>query len=232
MRRRLMCYAVIPVLAGGAFLAPSVLTGAHAEEPPPIDCAAWYEHPLALTDQIPPFAEARAAGTEEARADARRLYIADCETVIATPAAHAEEMELLHCTLGAEDAEAWMACVDSTPSEAERVETEASARLSGIRTAERAYQAEWDTYTACPPTPPEIPGVERVPFEGGGLRNFENLGWVPDGPVQCRYSVETSDDGFEFEARVECDQDGDGEISVWKATAHTRPERVTAEGVR
>ena len=213
--------------AGVALAAPWLLAGARAEEPPPIDCAAWYEHHVALTDQIPAFAEARAAGTDEARAEARRLYLADCEKVIASPMDHAEEMELLRCTFAAEDADAWMACVDPTPPEAERFESEVSARLSGIRTAEKAYHAEWDTYTACAPTPPEIPGTEKVPFEGGGRDNFLNVGWLPDGRVRCRYSVETSDDGFEFEARAECDPDGDGQISVWRATAHERPEKVT-----
>lgn len=232
MRRRLMFSAIVPVLVGAALLAPRILSEAHAEEVPPIDCESWFEHYVSITDQIRPFADARAAGSEEQRAEAQRLFVADCEKVVADPVVHSEDMEVLRCTLGADDAAAWMTCVDPFPPKPTGGHAEAENLLSGIRTAERAYEAEWDTFTACDPTPPEIPGADRVPFVGGGEMMFRNLGWLPDGHVQCRYSVTISDNGYEFEARAECDEDGDGKISVWKTTKTERPERITPEEVR
>lgn len=105
MRRWTTTISTTFLLIGAALLAPRILPGARADESPPIDCEAWYAHYVMLTDQIRPFADARSAASEEQRAEAHRLFVADCEKVVGDPVVHSEDMEVLRCTLGAADAE-------------------------------------------------------------------------------------------------------------------------------
>ncbi len=110
---------------------------------------------------------------------------------------------------------------------------EAPANLDGIRTAELAYQAMWDTYTAAGWTPSEIPGENPAPFEGGDTAAFNALGWMPFGDVYCRYRVihEAGEDpsSGSFEAQVECDIDGDGKVARYVATPDQKATLQTDE---
>lgn len=107
---------------------------------------------------------------------------------------------------------------------------EAPSNLDGLRTAEKAYHAEWDVFTACQATPSAIPGENMVPFEGAGKSCFEALGWTPGVDVRCRYTVfNVSDDAFE--ATAECDIDGDGVISVYRADQNMKPLMETPNNV-
>lgn len=114
--------------------------------------------------------------------------------------------------------------------------SEAPTNLDAIRTAEKAYHAEWDAFTNCRATPANIPGKDAEPFRGPGLTNFQNLGWTADGNIRCRYSVtraragrSISDDSFE--ARAECDLDEDGVYSVYYATQSFKPKMLTPNNV-
>ncbi len=224
----------LAVLVGATHLVAWGIRAARADEPAPIDCEAWYEHFTAVTGEIPAFGDARARASEEQRVEARRRYVADCEKVIDDPETFAEDLHILRCTVAAGNADEWTRCVDPKPPRPPESRSRAKDRLWAIQTAERAYQAEWDVYFPCGPTPEEIPGAEPAPFEGGGLEQFLTLGWIPDGPVLCRYSVELTEGGVlgDFVARAECDEDGDGEIAVWQSSSATPPERITPEEVR
>ena len=114
--------------------------------------------------------------------------------------------------------------------------SEAPTNLDGIRTAEKAYHAEWDVFTNCDWTFPGTPGRDPRPFDGGGITAFQNLGWTAYGNVRCRYRVinATSSgdwDGDDFEAYAECDIDGDGNYAVYTATSQSRPTMVTSNNV-
>jgi type IV pilus assembly protein PilA len=54
---------------------------------------------------------------------------------------------------------------------------------AGRRTAEKAYYAEWGTYTEAIATPPGRPGRRPIEFRGGGHKSFQLLGWTADGYV-------------------------------------------------
>jgi len=114
--------------------------------------------------------------------------------------------------------------------------SEAPTNLDAIRTAEKAYHAEWDAFTNCRATPANIPGKDPVPFMGAGLTSFQNLGWTADGSVRCRYSVSRARTGRgpaddSFEARAECDLDEDGVYSVYYATQSHKPKMLTPNNV-
>lgn len=106
---------------------------------------------------------------------------------------------------------------------------EAPTNLNAIRTAERAYHMEWGTYTVAPPTPEQLPGEQPVAFKGAGQKSFQNLGWVPDEKVYCRYGVTVAAD--DFVATAECDIDGDGIPCFYTATAGQEASMITAEDI-
>jgi hypothetical protein len=110
---------------------------------------------------------------------------------------------------------------------------EAPANLDAIRTAELAYDAIWDTYTAIPLTSSKIP--EQLTYVDPSAEPALNaLGWTPDGMVRCRYSVTLVDGpggGRDFDARAECDLDQDGVPCLYRASASQRAWRVTDEDV-
>jgi len=108
---------------------------------------------------------------------------------------------------------------------------EAPTNLDGIRTAEKAYHAEWDAFTTAMWTPSAVSGQAQVGFSGGGYRSFENLGGGADGKVRCRYRVDAQnrrrsyDD--DFVAIAECDLDGDGVYAVYRANRAQKATMIT-----
>jgi hypothetical protein len=225
MRARIAAVVVSCALAG----APA---GARAEEPAAVDCGAWYEQLVALMCELPAYAEALARMDDEQRAAARESYVADCEAVLSDPDGHPDDLRALGCVARAETVDQYMRCFDPSIAREELRRSEPYGNMDAMRTAERAYEACWDELVACAPTPAEIPAGTAVPFEGGGYDDFMKVGWLPDGDVTCRYSIRVDEDGMQFEIKAECDQDGDGEIAVWKATRDDEPHRVTPAEVR
>lgn len=108
------------------------------------------------------------------------------------------------------------------------------SNLDGIRTAEKAYHAEWDAFTSAPWTPRQLPKTE-VPFAGGGYRNFDNLGWVTDGETPCRFMAEArngaSSQTDDFLLKAECDADGDGVPARYEANRAERARTLTPSDV-
>jgi len=215
-----------------ALLVLAVQHPSRADEPAAVDCEAWYDHYLTLRSADPTYAEAVGRAAQDQLALARQRYLADCEEVQATPTGHAEDRTLLTCTMAAKTLDDLRVCLDPFGAPAAPDPGEATANLAAIRTAQMAYEAAFDMFHPCAPTPATIPGENLAPLEGGGQGDFERLGWWSDFPVHCRYSVTVSADGSDFEARAECDLDGDGEIAVWRATRHEDVHCVTPEGVR
>ncbi len=107
---------------------------------------------------------------------------------------------------------------------------EAPSSLDGIRTAEKAYHAAWDSFTSVGPCPTYVPGEQGVRWDRSWpcYREFENLGWIPDGVSRCQFQVRAktasaaADD--DMVGTAECDFDGDGEHSRYKMN---RAEKAT-----
>jgi len=206
-------------MVAGALVVAAVWWTAHGDEAP--TCERLWEHALEMARVTPEGAAAIDSMTPAELEGSNKSFMQRCEDL--TP-------EARNCVLTREDAAGMERCADEHPSDA-AYGVKVLTRLDAIRMAERAYHAMWDTYTACAPTPPDIPGSTPVPFEGGGLEAFQDLGWLPNGPVRCRYSVADivtgPPDGFT--ARAECDIDGDGTVERYWATRDERPAEVVPE---
>lgn len=112
---------------------------------------------------------------------------------------------------------------------------ELPTNLDGIRTAEKAYHAEWDTYTEAGATPASIPGRQQVIFTGGGYAQFDNLGWVADGLVRGQYTVaDVSTGAFaddNFTGTGTADVDGDTVLSAYNCNRAEKAQMVTLNNV-
>lgn len=68
-----------------------------------------------------------------------------------------------------------------------------------------------------------------------GLWAFQNLGWMPNGDVRCRYSVQANNSSSgtddRFVGRVECDLDGDGVPMVYTCTELSKARPDTDHGI-
>lgn len=100
---------------------------------------------------------------------------------------------------------------------------EAPANVDGIRTAEKAYHAEWDAFTTVITCPPYLPGREPIAWDTSWdcYQQFANLGWLPDGMTRCQYEVTAYNDpsggtGDDFDVQSYCDVDGDGNYSTYQ----------------
>lgn len=109
---------------------------------------------------------------------------------------------------------------------------ELPTNLDGIRTAEKAYHAEWDTFTEAGFTPATPSGRQQTDFAGGGLANFQLLGWVADGKVRGAYEVggivtgsATDDD---FLATAIADVDGDGTNSEYNCNRAEKARMISS----
>jgi type IV pilus assembly protein PilA len=113
---------------------------------------------------------------------------------------------------------------------------ELPSNVDGVRTAEKAYHAEWDSFTQAAATPASLPGRTQVDFTGGGLVGFQNLGWTADGKVRGQYRVEgiTSGGGFasdDFTAIGVADVDGDATNSQYNCNRAVKATMVSANNV-
>ncbi len=100
---------------------------------------------------------------------------------------------------------------------------EAPANVDAIRTAEKAYHAEWDAFTSVETCPPYVPGRDAIAWDPNWdcYDQFAELGWLPDGMTRCQYTVEAYNDGgardHDFLIYAVCDVDGSGGWAQYQA---------------
>lgn len=112
---------------------------------------------------------------------------------------------------------------------------ELPSNLDGIRTAEKAYEAEWAFFTACSMLPTALPGRVSVTFPANLSSNFDwnLLGWVPDGKVRGQYGVTVDNSGVRplFTSTGNTDVDGDAVPATGQATQDLKPFLTTSNNV-
>lgn len=76
---------------------------------------------------------------------------------------------------------------------------EATQNLAAIRSCQESYRAEEDEYWICPPTPggwANGPGASSpIAWAGGGVAEFDKIGFAPDGNVRYQYQVQAGTGG-------------------------------------
>ena len=114
---------------------------------------------------------------------------------------------------------------------------ELPSNLDGIRTAEKAYQAEWDSFTATGATPAAAPsGRSQTDFTGGGYTQFDLLGWVADGKVRGAYTVGSINSGGafandDFTATAQADVDGNTVPSEYICNRAEKAQMISANNI-
>src|SRR5262245_44379290 len=78
--------------------------------------------------------------------------------------------------------------------------SEARLNLASIATAENAYFGEFSTYVAAAATPGTPEGTDRRAWTGGGVTQFDRVGFVPVGEVLFTYAVDTDPSNAAFTA--------------------------------
>ena len=112
---------------------------------------------------------------------------------------------------------------------------ELPSNLDGVRTAEKAYHAEWDGFTSASVTPAAQPGRTPVSFSAGGFVSFQNLGWVADGKVRGQYSSvatnASSNAEDDFVASATSDVDGDTTTAAYNCNRAEKSSMVTSNNI-
>jgi type IV pilus assembly protein PilA len=92
---------------------------------------------------------------------------------------------------------------------------EVPSNVDGIKTAELAYEASYDSFVGSGAYVPNAsPNKQQRAWSTGS--GFDTLGWAPDGNVRGSYAVKTPSD-TEFDAIGTCDVDGDGNDAFYTA---------------
>ncbi len=93
---------------------------------------------------------------------------------------------------------------------------EVPSNVDGIKTAQIAYDAAFDTYVEVSSYKPSSSvGKKQKTWSSG--TDFDTLGWGPDGKVRGAYKV-TSKSTTDFLVTGICDVDGDGTQASFTAT--------------
>ena len=92
--------------------------------------------------------------------------------------------------------------------------SEVPGNVDGIKTAEAAYEASYDTYISAADAPRATP--DKVLFTWSAPTDFSQLGWSPDGQVRGVYNVVAT--ATTFTANGRSDVDGDSVTADYSAT--------------
>ena len=98
--------------------------------------------------------------------------------------------------------------------------SEIPSNLKGIKSAQIAYESDFDSYVNCsayPSSPTKTTQQWTVSSSGG----FKTIGWRPDGDVRGSYSVSTG--SKDFTATGLSDVDGDSAYATYVATKTENP---------
>jgi len=131
--------------------------------------------------------------------------------------------------------------------------SELPTNLDGLRTAELAYQHEWDFFTTTAPTPGSVPGKTVVTFghSYGDKSAWDLLGWMPDGMVRAQYKTTALNPEFftgldegepvsgqqddsistNFVGEAVGDIDGDGTNAKYSCSRVSKPVQTTPNSV-
>lgn len=113
---------------------------------------------------------------------------------------------------------------------------EVPGNVDGIKTAQMAYDAAFDTFIQQPAfIPRTIAGtaIDKVQIDWPALgTGFATLGWAPDGRVRGAYNV-ISTSSTDFRVTGQCNVDGDGIIAQYTAskTTNALPNAATTNSV-
>ncbi len=91
--------------------------------------------------------------------------------------------------------------------------SEPMINLSGIATAETAYEAANDAFVECENNP-GAPLTKKQNTWDTTLSGWSDLGWLPDGAVRCNYKVSVFGSGSWFRADATCDMDNDNSSAI------------------
>ena len=105
---------------------------------------------------------------------------------------------------------------------------EATNNLAVIRAGEETYRAENDVYKDCAATPAAVPSGTSAAWAGGGIADFAQIGFVPDGDVRYQYTVTVA--GLTYTATAEGDVDGDGSNAIYQLTSADPKPTLTTPG--
>ena len=110
---------------------------------------------------------------------------------------------------------------------------ELPTNLDGIRTAEKAYHAEWDSFTSAGPSPAAAPA--RAPVTFTPIADWSNLGWTADGKVRGQYQVTavagTSSQTDNFNGSAVADVDGDSTNSSYTCNRGIKSKMRSANNI-
>jgi len=99
---------------------------------------------------------------------------------------------------------------------------EGKTNIAGIRTAEEAYFAEYNTYVSAAQQPTTLPGNDKTDWPTPAT-GFDTIGWFPEGEVYYQYQVSyASGTPTLYTVHGTSDIDGDGTNNEW-GYVHTPP---------
>jgi type IV pilus assembly protein PilA len=92
---------------------------------------------------------------------------------------------------------------------------EGKTNIAGIRTAEEAYFAEYNTYVGAGQQPAVLPGNNKTDWPTPAL-GFDTIGWFPEGEVYYQYQVSyASATPTLYTVHGTSDIDGNGANNEW-----------------
>jgi len=105
---------------------------------------------------------------------------------------------------------------------------EAKTNLAAIRTAEEGYFAEFNNYVAAASTPGAALGANKRTWSGGGILQFDQLGWSPEGEVFYNYAVTALTGASSYTIDAQGDLDANATTSDY---AYVHPSPGAAAGL-
>jgi len=108
---------------------------------------------------------------------------------------------------------------------------EAKTNLAAIRTAEEGFFAEFNNYVAAASTPGTAATANKRiwPATGGGVADFNQLGWSPEGEVFYNYAVSAATGASSYQIGATGDLDANGTPSDY-GYVHPSPGLAAGPG--